>query len=86
MIGQQQQRRPYFKAIPPDAELQKLKKDSWAYRHRQKTRRCCICSETATMLLVQELEGYKRIEKYCETCGLKTKQDILSNRQSMSGI
>ena len=75
MIEQQQQRKPYFKPIPPDPELEKLNKNSWAYRRRQKQLRCCICAETATKMLVQELEGYKRIEKYCETCALKAKQE-----------
>ena len=78
-------RKSYFKPIFPDPKLEKLDKNSINYKRRQKTRRCCICAETATKMLVHELEGCKRIERYCENCAVKAKQDILT-RQSTSGI
>ena len=70
MIEQQQQRKPYFKQIPPDPELSKLKKDSWAYGRRQRQLRCCMCANVATKMLVYQLEGCKRLERYCDGCAL----------------
>ena len=68
MIEQQQQKKPYFKEIPPDPELSKLREGSWAWWLRQAQIRCCMCANVGTRLLVRELDGYKRVEKYGDGC------------------
>ena len=68
MIEQQQQKKPYFKAIPPDPELSKLKQGSWAWRRRQGQLRCCMCAKVAVKMLITQMEGCKRIERFCEEC------------------
>jgi len=61
-------RKSYFKPIPPDKELDKLDKNSVTYSRRQRRRRCCMCANTATQMLALELEGCKKIERYCDSC------------------
>ena len=64
-------RKSYFKPIPPNKELEAMDKNTVYYRRKQNRLRCLLCANTATKMLVQELEGYKRVERYCDLCTLK---------------
>ena len=78
-----EQRKSYFKPIPPDPELEKLNPNTMYYRKKQNNRlRCSMCPATATKILVRQLEGCKKIERYCDSCALKAQ----SINQSTSGI
>jgi hypothetical protein len=69
-----------LKPIPPDPEMEKMDKKSMAYRYKQRRLACILCVNTATQMLVYELEGCTKIERYCDGCASK----IIN--QSTSGI
>ena len=71
MIEQQQQRKSYFKPIPRDQDLDSMDKNSMKYRRRLRLRACMLCTNLATQMLVRELEGCKKVERYCDACASK---------------
>jgi hypothetical protein len=67
--------------IPPDPELDKMDKKTLTYRYKKRKAACILCSNTATRMLIYELEGCTKIERYCDLCISK-----VTTTQSISGI
>ncbi len=67
--------------IPPDPGLEKMNKNTLTYRYKQRKGACILCFNTATRMLIYELEGCTKIERYCDVCILK-----VTTTQSTSGI
>jgi len=94
MIEQEQQtggtKKSYFKPIPVDTELEKMNRNTLKYRHKLRQRACCQCTNLATQMLIisepYQLEGCKKIEKYCDSCasalGLKEQQQQQQQQQN----
>ncbi len=70
----------YLKPIPPDPDLEKMDKNTLTYRYKQRKGACILCFNTATRMLIYELEGCTKIERYCGVCISKV------TNQSSSGI
>lgn len=66
--------------IPPDPDLEKMDKNTLTYRTRQRKGACILCFNTASRMLIYELEGCIKIERYCDVCISKV------TTQSTSGI
>jgi hypothetical protein len=70
-------RRGYLIPIPPDPYLEKMNKNSMVYRNRQRKLACILCANTATQILVHELEGYQ-IRKILRLLCFKARQHTKS--------
>jgi hypothetical protein len=66
--------------IPPNPELENMNKNSMTYRYKMRKGACILCFNTATRMLIYELEGCTKIERYCDVCILKV------TSQSTSGM
>lgn len=72
----------YVIPISPDPDLEKLNKKSMAYRKRLRKLACILCANIATQILIYELDGCTKLERYCDSCVSKQKEE----NQSTSGI
>ena len=69
--------------IPPDPELEKMDKKTQTYRYKMRKAACILCFNKATKMLIYELEGCSKIERYCDVCIAKV---TTTEAQSTSGI
>jgi hypothetical protein len=69
--------------IPADPELEKMDKNTLTYRYKKRKAACILCFNTATRMLIYELEGCTKIERYCDVCITKV---TTKATQSTSGI
>jgi hypothetical protein len=60
-----------IKPIPADPELEKMDKNSMAYKYKQRRLSYITCFETATQMICYDIEGATVIERYCDNCALK---------------
>ena len=69
-----------LKPIPSDPEMEKMDKNTAAYKYKLKRLQCITCAEQATQMMCYDVDGAVLVERYCDACLSK-----LSN-QSTSGI
>lgn len=79
MTEEKVKRKGYLKPIPPDPDLDKMNKNSMAYRYKQRRLACILCVNTATQMMCYDVDGATKIERYCDACLSKA-------NQSTSGI